>query len=154
MSKFPKLPEFYGPAGNYRGPDGTLNSPEAQQRMNAVRDWAKDQALYAFTGGVGVTGARMFNNTRNNSYYTDSFDRLDFAKDISGLDPELRADYIKNGRYFNPAAKLPFKGTDFVPPDSSQRGGYLTNLRYSDGLESIATVTPTATFTGWGECHG
>lgn len=147
MSKFPEFKEFYGPGGN---PDNSLNSPEAERRMSAVRNWAGEQALYAGIGGIGLGGEKIFNSTRNNSYYTDSFDRLDFAKNISGLDPELKADYIKAGRYFNPAAKLPFKGTEFVPPDSSQRGGYLTNLRNSDGLESIATVTPTATSSRFG----
>jgi hypothetical protein len=147
MSQFPKLKEFYGPGGN---PDNRPNSPEAQRRLNAVRNWAGEQALYSAIGWLGLGGVQIFNNTRNNSYYTDSFDRLNFTKDISGLDPDLKADYIKNGRYFNPAVKLPFKGTDFIPPDSSQRGGYLTNLRNSDGLESIATVTPTAASSRFG----
>tara|TARA_X000001382_G_scaffold127277_1_gene114914 strand:+ start:893 stop:2608 length:1716 start_codon:yes stop_codon:yes gene_type:complete len=154
MSKFPEFKAYYGPGGNPESRRDSNGQPivtkEGQRRLNAVKKFAGEQALYAGIGGMGFGGAQIFNNTRNNSDYTDSFDRLDFAKDISGLDPELKADYIKNGRYFNPARKLPFKGTDFIPPDTSQRGGYLTNLRNSDGLESIATVTPTATSSRFG----
>lgn len=147
MSKFPKFDEYYGPGEN---PDNRLNSPQAQKRLKGVRDWAGEQAFYLGVGAAGIGGAETLNSTRKNSNYRNSFDRQNFAKDISGLDPELKADYIKNGLYFNPAPKLPFKGTEFIPPDSSQRGGYLANLRNSDGLESIATVTPTATSSRFG----
>ena len=126
-------------------------SPEQRQRVKNFQDNAKQQAVTGFIGGMGVGAAELFNQTRGNQDYLDPFDRQNFVDSISGLDPDLKQDYVKRGgKFYNPAAKLPYDGTEFIEPDVSQRGGYLKNLRNHKNLDSVATVTPTAASSRFG----
>jgi len=126
-------------------------SPEERKRVSAFQENAKQQAVTGLIGGMGVGAAELFNQTRGNQDYLDSFDRQNFADSISGLDPNLKQDYVKRGgKFYNPAANLPYDGTEFIEPDVSQRGGYLKNLRNHKNLDSVATVTPTAASSRFG----
>ena len=130
---------------------GAGQSPEAHKRIKDFQNNAKQQAVTGLVGGMGVGAAELFNQTRGNQDYLDPFDRQNFADSISGLDPDLKLDYVKRGgQFYNSAAKFPYEGTKFIEPDTSQRGGYLKNLRNHKNLDSIVTVTPTAASSRFG----
>ena len=130
---------------------GADQSAEARKRIKDFQDNTKQQAVSGLIGGIGVGTAELFNQSRGNQDYLDPFDRQNFADSISGLDPDIKQDYVKRGgKFYNPAAKLPYEGTKFIEPDTSQRGGYLKNLRNHKNLDSIATVPPTAASSRFG----
>ena len=140
-------------AGGYvdrtREPYSNMSEDEINQYIYDQRNAALFQGGAAFTGLVtplvaDIVGRPMYEDT------FDIYDRAEFAEKIKGLDPKLSKSYVRNRNSLNPGTSIPYEGTEYIPPDTSQRGLYKRALTTNPELESIATVTPTAKSSRFG----